>query len=338
MLTAPHNPTSAPLVDSFGRHIDYVRLSVTDRCDFRCTYCMAEEMTFLPRSEVLSLEEIERIAKVFIGLGVRKLRGTGGEPLVRRGIETLFDNLGQIDGLAELAVTTNGSQLAAKAQALRAAGVRSLNISLDTLDPDKFRAITRVGDINKVLAGIDVAVSAGFERIRLNAVILRGQNDDEILPLTRFAIDRGVNIAFIEEMPLGQVNAAGKPLEFVSCDEIRQQLADHFTLSDEPAPAQAGPARYVGIAGTDTRVGLIAPHSNNFCGSCNRLRVTAEGRLLLCLGNEHSISLRDILRAGASDEELASRIHNALTMKPERHVFDRPDEPQILRFMNASGG
>lgn len=331
-------PERTPLIDSFGRKIDYVRLSVTDRCDFRCTYCMAEDMTFLPRKDVLSLEELERVARVFVALGVRKLRVTGGEPLVRRGVDTLFANLGGLEGLRELAITTNGSQLAQRADSLRASGVTSINISLDTLDPDKFRAITRTGTLEKVIAGIDAAVNAGFDRIRINAVILSGQNDDEVIELTRFAIDRGINIAFIEEMPLGQVNAAGKALEFVSSDTIRAELEQHFALEAEPAPAQAGPARYWGIAGTDTRVGLISPHSNNFCSSCNRLRVTAEGRLLLCLGNEDSISLRDILRDGASDEELAAHIHRALTYKPERHVFDRPDEPQILRFMNASGG
>jgi len=330
--------TPTPLIDSFGRHIDYVRLSVTDRCDFRCTYCMAEEMTFLPRREVLSLEEIGRVAKIFVKLGVSKLRITGGEPLIRRGIHTLLEDIGAIPGLKELAITTNASQLKHSAQTLRKAGVNSLNISLDTLDPAKFRAITRVGDLDTVLAGIDAALDEGFERIRLNAVILRGQNDDDVIPLTEYAIAKGINIAFIEEMPLGQVNAAGKPLEFVASSEIQTALDQYFTLTAEEAPAHAGPARYWFVSGTKTRVGLISPHTNNFCSSCNRLRVTAEGRLLLCLGNEHSISLRDHLRAGDSDDELAARIHNALTMKPERHVFDQPNEPQILRFMNASGG
>ena len=330
--------TPTPLIDSFGRHIDYVRLSVTDRCDFRCTYCMAEEMTFLPRREVLSLEEIGRVAKIFVKLGVSKLRVTGGEPLIRRGIHTLLEDIGAIPGLKELAITTNASQLKQSAQTLRKAGVNSLNISLDTLDPAKFRAITRVGDLDTVLAGIEAAIDEGFERIRLNAVILRGQNDDDVIPLTEYAIAKGINIAFIEEMPLGQVNAAGKPLEFVASSEIQTALDQYFTLKAEEAPAHAGPARYWFVSGTKTRVGLISPHTNNFCSSCNRLRVTAEGRLLLCLGNEHSISLRDHLRAGDSDDELAARIHNALTMKPERHVFDQPNEPQILRFMNASGG
>ena len=326
------------LIDGFGRTIDYVRLSVTDRCDFRCTYCMAEDMTFLPRSDVLSLEEITRVARVFVGLGVRKLRVTGGEPLIRRGVETLLDNLGSLAALRELAVTTNGSQLNSKASALKSAGVTSLNISLDTLDEQKFSEITRTGRLSQVLKGIDAAVAVGFERIRLNAVILAGQNDDEVLDLTDFAQARGIDIAFIEEMPLGQVNAAGKPLEFVASDVILGQLQDKFRLQPTHSPAQSGPARYWQIDGSKTRVGLISPHSNNFCHSCNRLRVTAEGRLLLCLGNEHSISLRDSLRAGASDYELATQIRSALSRKPERHVFDQPDKPQILRFMNASGG
>lgn len=326
------------LIDGLGRTIDYVRLSVTDRCDFRCTYCMAEDMTFLPRSDVLSLEEITRVARVFVGLGVRKLRVTGGEPLIRRGVETLLDNLGSLEALRELAITTNGSQLNSKAPALKSAGVTSLNISLDTLNERKFSAITRTGHLSQVLKGIDAAVEAGFERIRLNAVILAGQNDDEILDLTDFALARDIDIAFIEEMPLGQVNAAGKPLEFVASDVILGQLQGRFNLEPTHSPAQSGPARYWLIDGSNTRVGLISPHSNNFCHSCNRVRVTAEGRLLLCLGNEHSISLRDSLRAGASDYELAAQIRTALSRKPERHVFDQPDEPQILRFMNASGG
>ena len=333
-----YSSTSAPLVDNFGRHINYLRLSVTDRCNFRCTYCMPEKMTFLSHNEVLSFEEIERITRIFVKLGVSKLRITGGEPLIRHNIETLLGKLSAIEGINELAVTTNGSQLTNKAKAIRNAGVNSINISIDSINPKKFNAITRVGNIEKVLSGINAAITVGFERIRLNAVILRGKNDDEVLPLTRFAIDHKVNIVFIEEMPLGQVNTAGKPLEFVSCDEIFKQLTARYHLVKETSSKQAGPARYWRIADTDTHVGLITPHSNNFCSSCNRLRITAEGRLLLCLGNEHSINLRDHLRTGSTDDELTNRILSALTLKPERHIFDRPNEPQILRFMNASGG
>lgn len=330
--------TLPSLIDSFGRKIDYLRLSVTDRCDFRCTYCMAEDMTFLPRKEVLSIEELERVAHIFVALGVAKIRITGGEPLIRRGVDQLLMTLGNMPGLRELALTTNGSQLKQRAQTLRDTGVNSVNISLDTLKASKFRLLTRTGDLATVLAGIDAAIAAGFERIRLNAVILRGQNDDDILPLTNFAMDKGIDIAFIEEMPLGQVNAAGKPLEFVASGEIASLLESHYRLTPLASDAQAGPARYWQLGNTPSRLGLISPHSNNFCASCNRLRVTAEGRLLLCLGNEHSISLRDHLRRGDSDNDIAEHILRALNSKPERHIFDQPDEPQILRFMNASGG
>ncbi|MDA9848185.1 GTP 3',8-cyclase MoaA [Luminiphilus sp.] len=333
--------TPTQLIDSFDRRIDYVRLSVTDRCDFRCTYCMAEEMTFLPRSKVLSLEEIARIAGVFVQLGVAKLRVTGGEPLVRRDVTTLFQQLGALldnKGLKELAVTTNGSQLVRFAPALRAAGVSTLNISLDTLNPDRFRALTRTGTLAHVIAGIDAALEQNFPRIRLNAVVLRGNNEDDVLPLLDFALNRGLDIAFIEEMPLGQVNMAGKPLEFLPSDTILSGVEQHHNLESEGAPDHSGPARYWRVDGSSTRMGLISPHSNNFCGSCNRLRVTAEGQLLLCLGNEHSISLRDLLRDGASDIELSNAIVTALNDKPKQHVFDQPDQPQIMRFMNASGG
>lgn len=330
--------TSTTLADSFGRQVDYLRLSVTDRCDFRCTYCMAENMTFLPRKDVLSLEELSRIARIFATLGVSKIRVTGGEPLIRRGVDQLFRELGRITGLKERAVTTNGSHLQQKAQLLRDCGVNSLNISLDTLNAAKFKSITRIGDLDTVLAGIDAAIAMGFERIRLNAVILRGHNDDDVLTLTNFAQSKGIDIAFIEEMPLGQVNATGKALEFVASSEILTQLQAHYSMVPTPSSAHAGPARYWQLGNTDTRVGFISPHSDNFCATCNRLRVTAEGRLLLCLGNEHSVNLRDYMRRGDSDEAIAHNILNALTHKPERHVFDQADQPQILRFMNASGG
>jgi cyclic pyranopterin phosphate synthase len=326
------------LSDGFGRDIRYLRISVTDRCDFRCTYCMAEEMTFLPRKQVLSLEEISRLAALFVAAGVQKIRLTGGEPLVRRGIEDLAADLGSIPGLQTLAMTTNGSQLPRLAPALHKAGVTRLNISLDTLDPAAFRRITRTGDLETVLAGIEAARDAGIPRIRLNAVVLRGHNEDQVLPLARFAIERGVDLAFIEEMPLGQVNAAGKSLELVTSDQVRDIISSEFDLEPGDAPEASGPARYERIAGSDTQIGLISPHSNNFCASCNRLRLTAEGRLLLCLGNEDSISLRDLMRQGMTDDELLTAIRGALAFKPERHVFDQPDQPQILRFMNASGG
>ena len=333
---SPDRPTQ--LIDRFDRRISYLRLSVTDRCDFRCQYCMAETMEFLPRSEVLTIEELLRTARLFTELGVRKIRVTGGEPLIRRGVYELFEGLGALAGLDSLALTTNGSQLADSGHALRNAGVNSINISLDSLQAERFKAITRVGDLNTVLRGIDRAVECGFDRIRLNAVILDGLNRDEVLPLTHYALEKSIHIAFIEEMPLGQVNVGGKPLAYVSSDTLQKELAEHFTLVPMTASDTAGPARDFLIADSQTQVGFISPHSHNFCAQCNRLRISAEGRLLMCLGNEESIDLRGLLRTGSTDEEIKTIIIESLNIKPERHVFDQPDEPQIVRFMNATGG
>ena len=326
------------LIDGFDRTISYLRLSVTDRCDFRCQYCMAETMQFLPRAEVLSIEELLRTAKLFTELGVKKIRITGGEPLIRRGVDALFQGIGQLPGLETLALTTNASHLTESAPRLRQAGVNSINISLDSLRPERFRDITRIGKLETVLRGIDAAVQAGFEKIRLNAVILEGLNRDEVLPLTRFALDKQIGIAFIEEMPLGQVNLGSKVLSYVSSDELIGELSTHYALEPVSNSQTAGPSRNFLIAGTQTQVGFISPHSNNFCGSCNRLRISAEGRLLMCLGNEESIDLRQLMRAGDSDQSIKTTIIESLSLKPERHVFDRPDEPQIMRFMNATGG
>ena len=326
------------LIDGFDRTISYLRLSVTDRCDFRCQYCMAETMQFLPRAEVLSIEELLRTAKLFTELGVKKIRITGGEPLIRRGGDALFQGIGQLPGLETLALTTNASHLTESALRLRQTGVNSINISLDSLRPERFRDITRIGKLETVLRGIDAAVQAGFEKIRLNAVILEGLNRDEVLPLTRFALDKQIGIAFIEEMPLGQVNLGSKVLSYVSSDELIDELSTHYALEPVSNSQTAGPSRNFLIAGTQTQVGFISPHSNNFCGSCNRLRISAEGRLLMCLGNEESIDLRQLMRAGDSDQSIKTAIIESLSLKPERHVFDRPDEPQIMRFMNATGG
>ena len=326
------------LIDGFGRKISYLRLSITDRCDFRCQYCMAETMQFLPRSEVLTIEELLRVARIFTELGVRKIRVTGGEPLVRKGASDLFMGLGALPGLQTLAVTTNGSQLPSSAQSLKDAGVRSLNISLDSLHPARFRDITRVGDLQVVLRGIDAAVAAGFERIRLNAVVLDGLNRDEVLSLTQFAIEKRIHIAFIEEMPLGQVTVGGKALAYVSSETLLEELGNHYSLEPLVSDNIAGPSRDFRISGTQTELGFISPHSHNFCSSCNRLRISAEGRLLMCLGNEESIDLRALLRSGYSDERIKSTIIESLVLKPDRHVFDRPEEPQIVRFMNATGG
>lgn len=295
-------------------------------------------MTFLPRGQVLTIEELLRTARLFTELGVKKIRVTGGEPLIRRGVEELFAGLGKLPGLETLALTTNGSHLAEQAAGLSAAGVRSVNISLDSLNPTRFEAVTRIGKLNSVLEGIDAAIASGFERIRLNAVVLNGLNHDEVVTLTHFALSKQIHIAFIEEMPLGQVNLGGKQLEYVSTDSIKSELETHFELQPLASRDSSGPSRDYLIAGSQTQVGFISPHSHNFCAECNRLRVSAEGRLLMCLGNEESIDLRDLLRSGRSDDEIKSTIIDSLAIKPERHVFDRPDEPQIVRFMNATGG
>ena len=326
------------LIDDFDRRISYLRLSVTDRCDFRCQYCMAETMQFLPRAQVLTIEELLRTARLFTELGVRKIRVTGGEPLIRRGVQELFTGLGQLPGLDTLALTTNGSHLADLAASLRTAGVRSVNISLDSLNPERFEAITRIGKLDTVLEGIDAAIASGFERIRLNAVILDGLNRDEVVALTRFALSKQIHKAFIEEMPLGQVTVGGKALAYVSSETLLEELGNHYSLEPLVSDDIAGPSRDFRISGTETELGFISPHSHNFCSSCNRLRISAEGRLLMCLGNEESIDLRALLRSGDSDERIKSTIIDSLVLKPERHVFDRPEEPQIVRFMNATGG
>lgn len=331
---------TSQLIDGFGRHIDYVRLSVTDRCDFRCVYCMAEDMTFIPKPQILSLEEILQLGQAFTELGVRKLRLTGGEPLVRNNVLSLIENLGALPGLDELAMTTNGSQLQRLARALKDAGVNRLNISLDSLNARRFRHLTRYGNLNQVVAGIDAAVDAGFESIRLNAVILKGRNDDEVAQLVQFACDRGIDIAFIEEMPLGHIQEHDRALSFISSASLHSKLSEKFTLEALGEPASnAGPARYHQVAGYASKVGFISPHSNNFCHLCNRVRVTVEGRLLLCLGNEHSVDLRQVLRDPTADlHMLKEAITRAMTLKPEKHHFDNNGEPEIVRFMNMTGG
>ena len=325
------------LVDDFGRRIRYVRLSVTDRCDFRCVYCMSEEMTFLPRNEVLSLEEIALLARAFVELGVEKIRLTGGEPLVRRDIGKLVDEIGALEGLKDFSMTTNGAGLAKHAAQLKAAGMSRLNISLDSLDPERFKALTRTGDLNKVIAGIRAAREEGF-RIKLNAVVLKGRNDHEVVSLVEFAREEGLDISFIEEMPLGQVSDHGRDETFCSSDDVQARIETRYplipTLEDS-----LGPARYFRMADSESRVGFISPHSHNFCSTCNRVRVTVEGRLLLCLGNEHSLDLRDIMRRHPGDiEPLKAAIIDAMHLKPERHHFTTDGDVQIVRFMNMTGG
>ena len=326
------------LEDRFGRRVDYLRLSVTDRCDFRCVYCMAEQMTFLPRKEVLSLEELYRVARVFVSLGVRRIRLTGGEPLVRPDIDKLAGWLAQLPGLDELNLTTNGSRLNQLAPVLKAAGVRRLNISLDSLDHQRFRELTRTGNLDDVLAGIEAARAAGFDRIRLNSVILKGRNDDEAAALLDFAMQRNLDIAFIEEMPLGQISDRDRGEAFLSSAALRERLEQQVSLLPG-TDASAGPARFWRVPGYDSRVGFISPHSQNFCATCNRVRLTVEGRLLLCLGNEHSVDLKAILRAHPHDDApLQDAIVAAMAIKPERHHFSHEPQEQLVRFMNMTGG
>lgn len=329
---------SSALIDGFGRQIDYVRLSVTDRCDFRCIYCMAEDMTFLPRQSILSLEEIERCAKLFIAQGVRKIRLTGGEPLTRKGIIGLCEKISAIQGLDELVMTTNGSQLVKYAQALADAGVKRLNISLDSLCPNKFKAMTRTGDLQQVLNGIQAARQAGFQRLKINAVIIQGHNDEEILALTAYAIANQLDITFIEEMPLGHVGRS-RGTSLFSSDQVRDRIAAHYALLDS-AEDSGGPARYMRLQDYPrTRVGFISPHTHNFCSTCNRVRLTVEGKLLLCLGNEHALDMLSLLRAHPrSDAPVLANIQRALGHKPEQHHFSSDGDVQIIRFMNASGG
>lgn len=328
----------SPLIDGFGREISYLRISVTDRCDFRCVYCMAEDMQFLPRARILTLEEILRVASTFVSLGVSKIRLTGGEPLVRQNLPWLVERIAALPGLRELALTTNGSQLARLAAPLKSAGLSRINISLDSLDSERFRNITRTGRLQDVLAGIDAAQAAGFRRIKLNSVILRGRNDDEVLPLVAFCRERDLDLAFIEEMPLGHIDEHDRAATFVSSEEIRRRIGERYQLLSA-ADDTGGPSRYYRMPDSPIRVGFISPHSHNFCASCNRVRVTAEGRLLLCLGNEHSVDLRDILRANPVDDApLRQAVLEALPRKPERHYFQLDEEPSIVRFMNMTGG
>ena len=329
---------SARLIDGFGREITYVRLSVTDRCDFRCVYCMSEDMTFLPRQQVLSLEELYRIGRVLVDLGVKKIRLTGGEPLIRQNILWLVGKLAALDGLQELTMTTNGSRLKTLALPLKDAGLDRLNISLDSLNATRFHEITRTGHLSDVLAGITAAQQAGFQRIKLNSVIMRHRNDDEILTLVNFARQQQLDLAFIEEMPLGNISEHQRIDTYISNEEVRQRIAQEYALL--PATDNTGgPARYYRMSDSQSRIGFISPHSHNFCDSCNRVRVTVEGRLLLCLGNEHSADLRAPLRAHSqNDQPLIDTIINALPLKPERHYFDLDESPQIVRFMNMTGG
>ena len=333
------NSSKQILIDKFSRRVDYVRLSVTDRCDFQCVYCMTDDMTFVHRADVLTLEEMGQVAQAFVNLGVKRIRLTGGEPLIRSNVMMLVEQVGQMQGLDELTLTSNGSQLRKYAAELKAAGVKRINISLDSLNGERFHAITRTGRLEQVLDGIDAALEAGFDRIKLNAVILRGRNDDEVLDLMDFAIAKGIDLSFIEEMPLGVIDEHSRSLSFFSSDEVQEVLQSRYQLQ-ACAATTPGPSRYFDIEGTGSRVGFISPHSHNFCATCNRVRVTAEGRLLLCLGNEYSVDLREIVRDYPGDtQRLEQPIIDAMDLKPEKHHFDKDDDDvQIVRFMNMTGG
>ncbi len=328
------------MIDPFGRHISYLRVSVTDRCDLRCVYCMAEDMTFLPKRDVLSLEELERLCGAFIEMGVRKIRLTGGEPLVRRDVMRLVDALGRRvgpEGLDELTLTTNGTQLAKHAGGLARAGVRRVNVSLDTLDPEAFRAATRWGDVEKVKAGIFAARDAGLH-VKINAVALRGLNEHEFDAMLEWCGRHGFDLCLIETMPMGEI-AEDRTERYLSLDVVRARLRLHWTLT-ESGYATGGPARYFDVAETGTRIGFITPLSHNFCESCNRVRLTCTGTLYMCLGQEDAADLRAPLRAGLRDEPLKDAIREAISRKPKGHdfVIERARPAASARHMSVTGG
>ncbi len=332
-------PKPAPLIDGFGRTVSYLRLSVTDRCDLRCIYCMAEHMVFLPKIEVLSLEELDRIATAFVSLGTRKLRLTGGEPLVRKGMMELVGSLGRhlrSGALEELTLTTNGTRLAEFAGRLVEAGVRRINVSMDTLKPDLFRTLTRGGDLAKVQAGAAAAQAAGLA-VKINAVALRDANAAEIPDLVRWCHGHGYDLTLIETMPMGEVDV-DRTDEYLSLKEVRRELESFWTLEDL-AVTTGGPARYVRVAETGGRLGFITPLSHNFCETCNRVRLTCTGTLHTCLGQEDATDLRAVLRAGASDAELVETIRAAIATKPKGHDFEiARKQPAVARHMSTTGG
>jgi cyclic pyranopterin phosphate synthase len=334
-----HSP-SPPLIDPFGRQIAYVRVSVTDRCDYRCVYCMSEDMNFLPKRDVLSLEELDRLCAAFVGLGARKLRVTGGEPLVRRNVMSLFHGLKRhlaSGALDEVTLTTNGSQLARFAGELVECGFKRINVSLDTLDPSKFRTVTRWGDLGVVMKGIDAAAEAGL-KVKINTVALKGFNDSEAFSLIDWAHGRGFDITFIEVMPLGAMEL-DRADQFLPLPELKRDLERRLTLAPS-AYATGGPARYYDVKETGGRLGFITPLTHNFCESCNRVRVTCTGTLYMCLGQEDAADLREPLRRSESDELLIAAIRAAIARKPKGHdfVIARAAAPAVQRHMSATGG
>ena len=331
------NKTAQPkLIDNFGRHIHYLRLSLTDRCNLRCNYCMAETMNFVERDNTLTDDEVISVATAFIRLGIDKIRLTGGEPLIRPNILSIIQGLRPISGLKTLALSTNGVLLKEMAGDLAKAGIDEVNISLDTLQPQRFKEITRVGQLEHVLGGIEAALSAGFKKVKLNTVAMQGVNHDELIELSRFAVANDLNISFIEEMPLGQITSHER-------SATAHQSSDAFAKINAVLPLEAcqyktsGPSRYYQVANSSAKIGFISPMSDNFCDNCNRIRLTAEGRLLLCLGHEDGVDLRQLIRQqGATQEQLQQAIKQSMPRKPARHYFDQDVQP--LRFMNMTGG
>jgi cyclic pyranopterin phosphate synthase len=330
------------MLDPFGRHIDYLRVSVTDRCDFRCVYCMSENMTFLPKQDVLSLEELERLCGAFIGLGVKKLRLTGGEPLVRKNIMSLFRGLSthlKSGALEELTLTTNGSQLGRYAQELADCGVRRVNVSIDTMDEQKFKDITRWGRLEQVMDGLAAADAAGLQ-VKINAVALRGVNDEELGDMLQWAGDRGYDMTIIEVMPMGEIGGDARLDQYLPLSMVRAKLSERFTLSDIDYKT-GGPARYVEVKETGGRLGFITPLTHNFCESCNRVRLTCTGTLFMCLGQEDAADLREPLRRSEADDALVEAIHEAISRKPKGHDFiidRRRKSSAVPRHMSVTGG
>jgi len=335
-----NSATNPSMIDPFGRMVEYLRISVTDRCDFRCVYCMAEDMTFLPKKELLTLEELERLCTVFVEKGVRKLRLTGGEPLVRRGVMQLIQNLGKLldgGGLDELTLTTNGSQLARYADDLVAAGVKRINVSIDTLDEDKFAKITRWGRLPQVMRGLEAAKKAGLQ-VKINAVALKDVNEHEIETMLTWAHGEGFDFTLIETMPLGEIDE-DRTDQYLPLSTVRQRLEEKYVLSDI-AYKTGGPARYVKIKETGGRLGFITPMTHNFCESCNRVRLTCTGTLYMCLGQDDAADLRAPLRASEGNELVAAAIDEAISRKPKGHDFiiGRNSAPSVSRHMSTTGG
>ena len=335
-MISTHNSGKTAFSDSYGRKIEYVRLSVTDKCNLRCFYCMPEGFRgFEPTSNYLSFEEIERVMTAFAALGVHRVRLTGGEPLARKGLPDLIRKLSKIPGIDDISMSTNALLLANKAAVLKQAGASRLNVSLDSLKPDRFSQITRGGDLGRVIDGLEAAKVAGFSPIKINMLVMKGINDDEVVDVTEFCLERGFTLRFIETMPIGPSGRQAVD-HYVDLEKVKDKLASHYEMIPGVMPG-GGPARYMQIAGTDMCVGFITPLSRHFCSSCNRVRLAADGKIHLCLGNQHTFALRSLLRSGISDTALEETVRKALLLKPRKHDFvNQPDE--IERTISATGG